>query len=289
MSADNVIISYPAIFSLNKKCNSLIQRKFPCAIGLLKMCISQKQNRSQDDSLDIILRQMDLWYRTPLGSLLLKIEQRELDHYLPKYVGRHLVQVGGPSEVCLFEKSSIVYRSRLTPEYSSVFLGPTIQGNLHYLPLLPESIDVILLPHVLEFISYPQNLLEQLYKALVPGGNLIIFGFNPWSFWGFKRYINQCKTLPWRGHFRRASQVIYWLKKIDYVIEAKNYLFFRPPWSSERMLKKGLLLEAMGSLFCSNNGGIYSIIAKKNAPSLIPNMELMVKKSGIYKKYLEPT
>lgn len=218
------------------------------------------------EAMEIILRQMDFWYQTCLGSDLLEMEQAELDRCLIRYGGRHLLQIGGPSEVFLFEKSPIAHRVRLTPEYHSVFRGPTIQANLDHLPLLTESIDLILMPHILEYYGQPQELLRQLYPTLIPGGHLIIFGFNPYSLWGLKRCLNFGfrHTLPWHGKFRTARKVKNWLEKAGFTMEEERCLFFRPPFNSLTGLKKTLIFEAFGPLLWSNLGGIYLMVAKKN-------------------------
>ncbi len=233
------------------------------------MVLLQKKSPSPDQSLEIVFRQMDFWYQTILGSHLLKTELDELDRCLPKFFGRHLLQVGGPSEVLLFEKSPILYRTRLTPEYSSVFKGPTIQAELQALPLLSESIDVILLPHVLEFYAQARGLLQQLYTALIPGGHLLVLGFNPFSLWGIKKCCSHQKTLPWRGNFHSAAKIRHWLSSAGFVIEAQRDLFYRPPLNHPRALKKSLLLEPMGRLLWPSCGGSYLIIAKKSVSAWI--------------------
>lgn len=240
------------------------------------------KSHSQHNAMEIILRQMDFWYRSGLGAFLLEAEQAELDQCLPKYMGSYLLQIGGPSEVFLFEKSPIPYKARLTPEYHSVFLGPTIQSSFDNLPLLPESVDLLLMPHVLEFYADPQDLIHQIFNALRPDGTFIILGFNPYSPWGFKRTLNKQKTLPWRGHFHSATRVARWLGQAGFVIENQRNFFFRPPVNNEILHKKLLVLEGIGRLLWPNCGGVYLIVGKKVTPSLLPVSEELLRKSSVY-------
>ena len=61
--------------------------------------------------------------------------------------------------------------------------------HLDELPLAPESVDVIVMVHVLEFIAKPPVLLREVYQALAPGGQLIIVSLNPWSLWGIDERV----------------------------------------------------------------------------------------------------
>ncbi len=242
------------------------------------------------DSLDITLRQMDLWYRSTLGSFLIEAERVELDRCLESYFGAHLLQLGGPSEKFLFEKSPILHRVRLSPEYASAFRGPCVQGLVNQLPFLPESIDVILLPHVLEFISNPEELLCQCNSVLAPEGHLLILGFNPYSLWGLAKYgLHHRQSLPWRGHFRSAITICHCLMKQGFEIEKESSLFFRPPLSNYRWLQKMFVLEVFGRLFWGKCGAIYIIIAKKRVISLLPPAKIAAAKTAQFPGYLEPS
>ncbi len=223
-----------------------------------------------NDSMEIILRRMDLWYQSLLGSELLLAERAELDKFLPQFFGGQLLQVGGPSEAYLFEKSPIWHKIRYSPESAPVFRGPSVQGKLGQWPFLPESIDVILLPHVLEFTDKPEQILQQSQLTLTPEGHLLILGFNPFSLWGLMKCIRGHKTLPWRGYFNPAWRVRSWLLKQGFDIEEKRTLFFRPPFASKTWLHRLLAFEVIGRLLWSNCGAVYLIIAKKRVVPLIP-------------------
>ncbi len=221
-------------------------------------------------STEIILRQMDAWYQSLLGSELLAAERLELDQYLPHYFGHQFLQIGGPSETYLFEKSPIAHRVRISPEFSPSYPGSGVQGDLRQLPFLSESVDVILAPHILEFMTDPDVLLRQMHRILTPEGKLIILGFNPYSVWGALKYLRRQRTPPWQGRFRSQATLIRYLHHHDFHIETQRGLFFRPPINRKNWLHYLLALEAIGPILWSSNGAVYLIVAKKQVGTWTP-------------------
>jgi SAM-dependent methyltransferase len=222
------------------------------------------------DAIEITLRQMDLWYQTALGSYVLEIERSELDKYLPHYYGDHLLQVGGPSETFLFERSAITHRVRLSPERAPVFYGPSVCAQFHAMPFSSETMDVVLLPHVLELVSRPADLLAECYRVLSPEGRLVILGFNPSSLWGLKRYFGAKKTLPWRVSFKLKTYIRHLLQAQNFVIEQSSTMLFQPPFKNVDWVKKLFPMEAAGRIFWSDWGALYLIVAHKKVFSPIP-------------------
>jgi len=222
--------------------------------------------------MEMVLRQMDLWYRTPLGAYLLEAEYVALTPYLQDCFGKHLLQIGGPGEVSLFRPNVTFHAARLSPEQIPVFNGPSVCGSFEALPFLPGSIDIMLLPHVLEFVVDPAWVLAQSYQVLAPEGRILVLGFNPWSLWGLYRCFQQ-KSLPWRGHFHSVFAVKQWLKRQGFVLEKVESLFFRPPLTCSEHLQHWLMLEALGRLLWADNGGVYLIVARKRVAPLVPIRE----------------
>lgn len=221
-------------------------------------------------SLVTTLRQMDLWYRTALGAELLRLEMNALDQYLSEYRGQCLLQMGGASEALLWESSSIPHCVRYSPEQAPAFYGPSVCGTLEELPFQPGSFDVVLMPHILEFMPDPEQLLAQVYQMLAPEGRVIILAFNTWSLWGIARWFKHSKTLPWRGRFYSELQLEKWLLQQKFTIEENCSVFFRPPMLTKASLQRGIILEAIGSVLWSNYGAVNLLVAKKPVVSLLP-------------------
>jgi SAM-dependent methyltransferase len=55
-----------------------------------------------------------------------------------------------------------------------------VQGEMNAFPFADDSMDKVILPHVLEFENMPQAVLDECVRVLKPEGALILFAFNPW-------------------------------------------------------------------------------------------------------------
>ncbi|QLH42823.1 MAG: methyltransferase domain-containing protein [Coxiellaceae bacterium] len=127
--------------------------------------------------------EMQNWFDHVPGNLVLQAESRALDKLMPNLLGYHLLQLGGP-QVNLLHNCRIPHRIHISPACPCSFPGTCLVGDYTQLPFLPESIDVALLPHVLEFSKQPRAILEQVSQVLSPRGKVIILGLQPFSMWG---------------------------------------------------------------------------------------------------------
>lgn len=216
---------------------------------------------------------MELWYREAPGSLLLQYEQQQLAGLLAKIPGEQLLQIGGPSDLSLVKSSIIRRQFFLSPYFPARSHTLRLQASLEALPLQVESIDLTVLVHMLAFAKQPQQLLQEIYTALSPGGQLIILGFNPYSAWGLAKWRRGRRGFPWEGRFWPASKLRYWLRSIGYSIVVSKTLCFRPPAEHAKQWQKQLYLESLGSVCLPWFGGIYLLLARKNTPGMTPLAE----------------
>lgn len=236
------------------------------------------------------LSQMDAWFHSPIGERLLDAERNELNKFLPQYFGGYLLQVGGPSDLEFFAASPIIHRVRLSPEAESKFPGPSVQGDFSHWPFLPESLDVVVLPHVLEFVDDLEEILQQVYFSLAPGGHLILLGFNPLSLWGLEKFLSSKEKMrmPWCGTFHRPNKVVRLLKQLGFVIERRRSFYFNPS-SLVQKTKASIVFDVLGKSFWPNCGAVYLVVAEKRVTSLIGLAKHVKKKRQVVRGYLEPT
>ena len=83
-------------------------------------------------------------------------------------------------------------------------------GSLIELPFDSGSLDLVVMPHVLEFYEHPHHILREVERVLRPEGNIIISGFNPRSLWGASRAGKQ-QGYPWNGNFIALPRMKDWL------------------------------------------------------------------------------
>jgi SAM-dependent methyltransferase len=69
---------------------------------------------------------------------------------------------------------------------SSARLAGAWHCEIDALPLQDECIARIVLQHVLEPLASPLKLLGECVRSLMPGGELVVIGVNPWSLWNWQ-------------------------------------------------------------------------------------------------------
>src|SRR6266581_6004030 len=95
------------------------------------------------------------WFATPLGRYLLAREQAYFDRTLADIFGYHALQIGLP-ELPFLQASRITKRITVDLEEPA-----QVVADPHYLPFAENSLDLIILPHVLEFTDEPHQLLRE--------------------------------------------------------------------------------------------------------------------------------
>src|SRR5687768_566200 len=112
------------------------------------------------------------WFATPLGEYLLAREREYLDEVTPDIFGFHALQLGLPG-IDLLGESRITHRLRV-----AAVAGGDVLANSHELPFATQSIDLVVLPHALEFAAEPHAILREVDRVMMPEGRIIIVGFN---------------------------------------------------------------------------------------------------------------
>lgn len=205
---------------------------------------------------------LSTWLKKEPGALLVEMECAQLQRLLKPMLGDYLIQIGGLPE--LVASSKIRFKWFFNTQVKS----GAIQVALDELPLLPESVDVIVMVHVLEFTPKPFVALREAYQALAPGGQLVTVSLNPWSLWGLKHGLTHDAELPWTGHFWSVGQVKHWLRDLGLRIVMSDTFCFRPPLQSLRAWERLLWLEALGPFCFPALGGFYVVVAQKRVPGM---------------------
>jgi SAM-dependent methyltransferase len=213
----------------------------------------------QNDSKSKII-EMCPWYQGITGSMVMDLESARLRRLLPRLYGEYALQLGGPSGLSMLDSSPIKHAYHIDPSHA----------DFTQLPFAPNSIDLVLLPHVLEFLDSPRQLLSQCYQMLAPHGHLVIFGFSPWSLWGLWRWFSKRQGLPWSGKFWPLSKVTYWLDEIGYTTLKTNHLCFHWPTKSPFWAKYQFVFEVVGQFCWSDLGSVYMLVVQKQMHTMTP-------------------
>jgi SAM-dependent methyltransferase len=123
------------------------------------------------------------WYRsTPAGESLQACEGSLICAMLKGTYNEQILQVGS------FGSAQYAARNERYPRIIFFNEGACsdnahplqVQGKMNGLPFAGDSMDKVILPHVLEFEDDPEAVLDECVRVLKPEGELIIFAFNPW-------------------------------------------------------------------------------------------------------------
>lgn len=211
------------------------------------------------------------WYQGSLGRWLLELEVAELKRYLVATPLQHILQIGGSPALLGVAEKHLAYHYFLD-QHLEQRGDLVVCANFEELPLQPDSLNGIVIAHALEFCEHPSLLLKNCYEALAPGGDLIIFCFNPWSSWGLYKAVSGKKTPPWCGNFYSAASLKSRLKMLNFKIKLDKTFCFRPPAQTAPKQSRLRFCETLGQLSLGNLGAVNLIVANKKmfSPLLRP-------------------
>ena len=231
------------------------------------------------------------WFSSRLGGYLLEQEYLVLGKILPKLFGYHILQIGTLSRRELLDSSCISHKVVIQLEEEQSSAATSLQCSADYLPIMSDSIDAVVLPHLLEFLDSPYRLLREVERVLIGEGYLIIIGFNPWSLCGLWRlFLAWRDEPPWNGYFYGLDRINDWLSLLDFESVSTEKFFYRPPLQNDRIMLKLQFLEKLGKFFWPYFGSVQIIVAKKRVIPLTPiKMSKRDRRGVIASGLAEPT
>jgi SAM-dependent methyltransferase len=209
------------------------------------------------------------WSQTPAGRYLLAWEQQQCDAAVADVFGYVALQCGVP-------ELDALAANRMPTRVIAVLGADTAceQGerslvrvaSYEDLPFDAQSLDLVVLAHVLECAADPHQILREVDRVLRPEGRLVVIGFNPVSFWGARHLA--ARTLsrpcpPCTGPFIAVQRLRDWLMLLSYGIERGRYGCYRPPCRTQRWLDRWAFMEKAGDRWWPILGSVYTISAVK--------------------------
>jgi SAM-dependent methyltransferase len=208
--------------------------------------------------------------RSPPGQYVLDWERRQLDAAVVDIFGFHAMQLGLPQVDALRENRMqlrFCAARRVPAAGEGARTSPVAVINRYEeLPFATHSIDLVVMPHILEFATDPHQVLREVERVLVPEGHLVITGFNPYSFWGARQYITRFGAspfLPRAGRFISLPRIKDWLKLLSFDVERGCFGCYVPSVRSERWLARWRFLERAGDRWWPFLGALYMLTAVK--------------------------
>ncbi len=216
------------------------------------------------------------WLGSTLGQYLQREEQALYDQAIVDLFGFNALQMG-----CL--QLDLLRNSRIAHRYKSAeHEGSTQDHDLccydDFLPFADMSLDLLLLPHRLEFSERPHQTLREAARVMMPEGHLLISGFNPFSAWGvalglknlFSNKNTVDRNFPWNGKFIGLTRLKDWLALLGFEVVAVEMCCHVPPFEQETWHKRFSFMDKLGARWLPVMGGVYFIVAKKRVAGMMP-------------------
>ncbi|WP_027804114.1 class I SAM-dependent methyltransferase [Paraburkholderia dilworthii] len=260
------------------------------------------------------------WTDSPPGRYVLEWEQSQLDRVVSDVFGYHALQLGLPQLDALRENrmpcrglvldaasgasAPYGFPRSAAPAGNGTSNG-AIHGSIHDsirggfapqpaptgrsavwcdlldLPFEAQSVDLIVMPHTLEFTSDPHRLLREAERVLMPEGQLIILGFNSLSLWGARQSVGKMTGRPFvpaAVDLIAFTRLKDWIKLLGFDLERGRFGCYRPPLDSDQWLSRYGFMEAAGDRWWPIFGATYMIKAIKRVRGMRLVGPLKVKK-----------
>ncbi len=205
------------------------------------------------------------WLQTPQGQYVLGWERAKLDNLLADIFGFNAVQIGFP-QVDFLRANRMPFRF-----YCCDRAGVAVQSDPHHLPFATNSLDLVVLPHVLEFAANPHQILREIDRVLVPEGSAVVTGFNPFSLWGVRRLLaGKRGEAPWQGRYISVPRLRDWFALLGHETRAGAFGCYAPPVRQEKWLARWRFMESAGDRWWPIAGGVYVVQAIKRQQGMRP-------------------
>ena len=220
------------------------------------------------------------WFQTPPGRYLLEWERSQFDLAVADIFGYHALQLGLP-DLDALQSNRMPHRwlatSRLaSPQESSPGLATAaLMTDFAALPFSANSLDLVLLPHTLEFNVDPHATLREVERVLVPEGRVVICGLNPASLWGLRQRRAQIykrlglgeavfpESDEFTGELIGPRRLRDWLRLLSFEVESSRFGCYRPAVTTERWLDRFDWMDRVGARWWPIFGAVYFLVAVK--------------------------
>lgn len=165
------------------------------------------------------------------------------------------------SEGSIVIRKSVVISDRLS--------DCDIYCQYHELPIASDSIDLALLPEVIETADFPHRTLREVERVLIPEGQVVMLRRNPISWLNCQRIwaeIRRTKSIPSRSYGK--ARLNDWFSLLGLEITAEIPISLR--YQTMTMKKNNGIGATWLKWFLKHFANYHIIVAKKKVSTLIP-------------------
>ncbi|HTH94841.1 MAG TPA: methyltransferase domain-containing protein [Rhodocyclaceae bacterium] len=203
------------------------------------------------------------WLETEQGQYVRHWVESRHDQLVTDIFGFNAVQIGLP-QLELLRANRMPFRFHCDENGSDQKSDAQVTASPLELPFATSSLDLVVLPHVLEFSDDPHQVLREVERVLVPEGSVLITGFNPFSLWGIHRRLTRhSHEAPWRGRYISVLRLKDWCKLLGLETQMGCFGCYAPALRQKKWLRRWRFMEPAGDRWWPFAGGVYMLQAVK--------------------------
>ncbi len=244
----------------------------------------------KDREIDELQQLTGSWLQTPLGQALMQQEARLIEGVLDGIFGEQCLQLGMWGEAGTFTRFARTQRATCIADQHGPADGlPGAVGHMHRLPVASDSVDVVLLPHTLDYSDDRSHaILREADRVLTPHGHVVILGFKPGGLWGLRRLVPGAGMPPGEMHPISDRRLSDWLQLLDMRILSVTRYFFRWPLPGKKR-QNSVVWEERGRRFWPELAACYMLTAQKRVVTLTPIRKPWLSRPKVVSGIVEPT
>ncbi len=212
------------------------------------------------------------WWHSPEGLGFWRDENAALEPWLARCFGYHALHLGlqplAESSHNAASASGALSGLRIPHVFQLGPLGGDVRARFDALPLEAESVDLVVVQHVLELAADPHAFLRELDRVLVPEGRVMLLSFNPLSYWGLRRVFNVRPKAPWLGLAPGRKRLRDWLGLLGYDLEDETWVGYGCMGQSDFILS-GAIRRWLARLL-PRSGAAHLLLARKRVSMPAP-------------------
>ena len=162
---------------------------------------------------------LKLWLQSDFGRYLQAQELEVLQRHFADLPGYRCLRLGLSENIQALNCFKHIHSLSMHPAELNGAHGAL--ANYSELPLMSETIDVMLLQHALEFSQTPRAVLGEASRVVMPGGHLLLCLFNPFGPMGVAKFPMQLFSdkPQFRFHNLRLGRLTDWLSLLNFHVE----------------------------------------------------------------------
>jgi|TARA_B110000977_G_scaffold44751_2_gene60886 SAM-dependent methyltransferase len=208
------------------------------------------------------------FYQTAVGRHAADAVEKIVWQQCASIFGYYALELGD-----VFAEGGLLKNSTITKTLMLKVAEPAdVIAEADALPFENDSIDLIVLPHSLDVAADPHQVLREVERCLVPGGYVIIIGFNLFSLYGLRHLLHKWRKRDsmWSRPFYSSGRIRDWCSLLGLDQIKVSYAAHLPPIQRLQQLLSMQRFAALVERRLRYSGGVYVMVAHKRIARLTP-------------------